>query len=587
MSSTPSVEEKKPDAFGGQLDTHTSDVERRKEKAIYTNEEMQTHSHAQITLPAMLLGIGICVGGFLFGYDLGVISGCLIMNPFIDVMGVYDPSSKLANAQGFVLTSDRQSLITALLSAGTFIGALAQAPISDYMGRRMSMLVWATLFSIGAVIQTASGESSNTDANLGQIVAGRTIAGLGVGALSGLAPLYLAETAPKAIRGAMVSCYQLFIIAGIAVSYIILFGTFRITDSSACWRIPVGLQLLWGLLLIVIMILLPESPRWLLQKERDQEARKVMAKMRGLPVEGGDASPVARQMMEDDVDEMLEGIREEARTFEGYNYLSGYKLCFTSEQQMWRRTLTGCMLQFLQQLCGQNFYYLYGPTLFKQANVPLEPLLIQLIFGVVSLICTVPALLMIEKVGRRKSLIWGAILQAICAFVVAFVGHYGLPHGTNAVATTPSQKNSANVFIAFAVLHLAFYSMFWGPTPWIFCSENFPQHLRAKCISLCSATNWIWNFLLAFFSNKVADKYGTFIMLIFGSVLVVAAIFSYLAVPELKGLSLEQVNEMYEDKKLKPWNTTKWQPQTGRDTNRSAIGLSHIIKLGSKKQSQA
>lgn len=586
MSSTPSVEEKKPDSFG-HLDTHTSDVERKQDyKVAYSQDDMQTHSHAQITLPAMLLGIGICVGGFLFGYDLGVISGCLIMNPFINVMGVYDPTAMGANAQGYVLSADRQSLITALLSAGTFIGALAQAPISDFMGRRKSMLVWAATFSIGAVIQTASGESSNTAANVGQIVAGRTIAGLGVGALSGLAPLYLAETAPKAIRGAMVSCYQLFIIAGICVSYIILFGTYRIKESSACWRIPVGLQLLWGLLLIVIMLALPESPRWLLQKERDQEARKVMARMRGLPLEGGDASPIARQMMEEDVTEMLEGIREEARTFEGYNYLTGYKLCFSGEQQMWRRTLTGCMLQFLQQLCGQNFYYLYGPTLFVKANVNLEPLLIQLIFGVVSLICTVPALLMIEKVGRRKSLIWGAILQAICAFVVAFVGHYGIPQGQGQKATTPSQKNSANVFIAFAVLHLAFYSMFWGPTPWIFCSENFPQHLRAKCISLCSATNWIWNFLLSFFSNKIADKYNSFIMLIFGSVLIVAAIFSYLAVPELKGLSLEQVNEMYEDKRLKPWNTSKWQPQTGRDTNRSAIGLSHILKLGSKKQSQ-
>ncbi|PWN34103.1 putative monosaccharide transporter [Meira miltonrushii] len=547
---------------------------------------MQVHSHAQITLPAMLLGVGICVGGFLFGYDLGVISGCLIMEPFIRVMGVYDPTAMLADSEGYLLSANRQSLITALLSAGTFFGALAQAPISDFMGRRKSMLVWAITFSIGAIIQTTSGESANTAANVGQIVAGRTIAGLGVGALSGLAPLYLAETAPKAIRGAMVSCYQLFIIAGICVSYCILYGTYTIKTSSACWRIPVALQLLWGLVLIVIMLALPESPRWLLQKERAPEARKVMARMRGLPLEGGDAAPAARQLMEEDVEEMLEGIREEARTFEGYNYLTGYKLCFSTEQQMWRRTLTGCMLQLLQQLCGQNFYYLYGPTLFTQANVPLEPLLIQLIFGVVSLICTVPALLMIEKVGRRKSLVWGAILQAICAFTVAFVGHYGLPHGKNAKATTPSQKSSANAFIAFAVLHLAFYSMFWGPTPWIFCSENFPQHLRAKAISLCSATNWIWNFLLSFFSNKISDKYGTFIMLIFGSVLVFAAIFSYLVVPELKGLSLEQVNEMYEDKKLKPWNSGKWQPQTGRDTNRSAIGLSHILKLGTKKQSQ-
>jgi SP family sugar:H+ symporter-like MFS transporter len=109
-----------------------------------------------------------------------------------------------------------------------------------------------------------------------------------------------------------------------------------------------------------------------------------------------------------------------------------------------------------------------GPTFFKASNVALPPLLIQLIFGAVSLVCTVPALISIEKVGRRKSLIIGAFAQATCAFIVAFLGRYGIAQG-DAPPTTASQKMSANAFIAFAVLHLAFYSALWGPTPWIFC----------------------------------------------------------------------------------------------------------------------
>lgn len=581
--SSPTSEEKKVDHYDEETQLQTTAGSDNGDLAFhkYTAEEMMTQSHAQITLPTLLLGIGICMGGFLFGYDLGNISGCLIMKPFNRVFGDYVPNPE-PGAYNWQLTTSQESQITSLLGAGTFFGALFQAPVSDYFGRRMSMLVWAITFTIGAVIQTSAGASSNNASNLGQIVAGRFIAGLGVGAMSGLAPLYLAETAPKAIRGAMVSCYQLLIIFGIFLSYAVTYGSSHIETSSAAWRIPVGLQLAWGAMLIVIMILLPESPRWLLQRERLGEARQVMAKMRGITDVGDGLSPSSDKNMEADLDEMAAGIREEAETFDGYNYFTAYALCFSFKQQMWRRTLTGCMLQLLQQLCGQNFYYYYGPVFFKAANVDLDPLLIQLIFGIVSLVCTVPALLMIERIGRRKALVWGAIAQAVCAFIVAFVGHYGLPPN-GGVASTPSQKMSANVFIAFAVLHLAAYSCWWGPTPWIFCSENFPQHLRAKSISLCSATNWFWNFLLSFFSNKIAAKYNSFIMLIFGSILVFSAIFSYLVVPELKGLSLEQVEEMYGDRKLKPWHTSKWQPTSGRDTNRSAIGISHIIKLGSKK----
>lgn len=578
--STASEEKKKIDPMSNDLETATADVDRKQELVRPSDEEMMAQSHAQITVPALLLGVGICIGGFLFGYDIGVISGCLIMDPFVRVFGELDPS-KAGQAFQYTLSNDRQSLITALLGAGTFFGALFQAPVSDYVGRRASMLVWATSFTIGAVIQTSAGESSSSQSNLDQIIAGRFIAGLGVGALSGLAPLYLAETAPKAIRGAMVSCYQLLIIFGIFLSYAITYGSSHIQTSSAAWRIPVGLQCAWGLLLIAIMIMLPESPRWLLQRSREADARVVMAKMRGVTLDDP-AHPSGVEFLESDLAEMSEGIREEAETFAGYNYLSAYALCFANKGQMWRRTLTGCMLQLLQQLCGQNFYYYYGPVFFKSAGTDLDPLLIQLIFGVVSLICTVPALLMIEKVGRRKSLVWGAIAQACCAFVVAFVGRYGLPP-QGQVATTSGEKSAANAFIAFAVLHLAFYSCFWGPTPWIFCSENFPQHLRAKSISLCSATNWLWNFLLSYFSNKVAAQYNSFIMLIFGSVLVFSAVFSYLAVPELKGLSLEQVEELYSTRGLKPWQTARWQPTTGRDTNRSAIGLSHILNLSKKK----
>ncbi|PWN92753.1 general substrate transporter [Acaromyces ingoldii] len=542
----------------GALETGVQDANEKHLDIIHGHDD---GDGAQITLASLLLGVGICVGGFLFGYDIGVISGCLVMPDFINRFGAPDPKNPGLN----YLPDEHSSLITSLLSAGTFFGALLQAPVSDYAGRKASMLVWAGFFTVGAIVQTASGDKSQS-ANLAQIVAGRFIAGLGVGALSGLCPLYLAETAPKSIRGAMVSCYQLLIIFGIFLSYAISYGTHHIETSSASWRVPVGLQCAWGLGLVAIMIFLPESPRWLLQRERPVEARRIMANMRGITLQSQQHNPIPSSSssskkgindndgalrgdaaMEADLQEMVEGIEAEAAAFAGRNYITAYALCFGRKGQMWRRTLTGMMLQTLQQLCGQNFYYYYGPTFFKAAGTQLDPLLIQLIFGAVSLACTVPALITIENVGRRKSLLVGAAAQAFCAYVVAFVGHYGLAPDKQAPQNA-SQRNSANAFIAFAVLHLAAFSALWGPTPWVYLSESFPQHLRAKSISLGSAANWFWNFMLSYFSNKIAAKYGPFIMLIFGSVMIFAVLFVFFAVPEVKGLTLEQVDEMYDDR---------------------------------------
>lgn len=151
-----------------------------------------------MTKRAQMLALAICVGGFLFGYDIGVISGCFIMDPFIKTMGECDPITGEC-----VLTDSRVSIINSTLSIGTFIGALCQAPVSDFFGRRKSMVVWAVMFTIGAVIQTATIDSWQ------QFAVGRAFAGFGVGALSGLCPLYLGETAPKHVRGAMVAGYQL------------------------------------------------------------------------------------------------------------------------------------------------------------------------------------------------------------------------------------------------------------------------------------------------------------------------------------------------------------------------------------------
>ncbi|KAH7915760.1 general substrate transporter [Hygrophoropsis aurantiaca] len=483
---------------------------------------------------AVLLAIFIAFGGFLFGYDMGVISGCLIMPDFIMRFGQPGPDGQP------YLSSSRQSIIVSLLSAGTFVGALAQAFTADRMGRRGSILFWSAIFTAGVAIQTG------TTYSLIQLVIGRFIAGLGVGSLSAIVPLYNGETAPKAIRGTILVIYQVQIITGIFLSYLFELGSHTL-DNSASWRIPVGLQMVWGLILLSGMFFLPESPRHLLGTGREEEARQVIAELNSVDA----SNPLVIEIVE----ELAFAIKAEN---EGGK--ATWMECFSPRNAMWRRTLNGMMLQFLQQLNGQNFYYYYGDTFFEMAGAGLSPYVIQTILGAVSVAGTLPALYFIEAWGRRRSLLIGAFFQSFCAIIVALVGHYTLaPTGTPTSALTARNKAGGDVVIAFAVLQVFIYGTTWGPTPWVYLGESFPLRVRPKSIALGSATNWFWNFMLSFFSPRIVAQIGPMILLVFFGMLVFAFIYVYFAIPETKGLTLEEVDEMYRSGVV-PWRSTGWRP---------------------------
>ncbi|KAE9400944.1 sugar transporter [Gymnopus androsaceus JB14] len=457
---------------------------------------------------AILLAIFVAFGG-LFGYDIGVISGLLIMPNFVERFGQ-------ENADGsFTLSSDRQAIITSLLSAG---GALGQAFTADRFGRRPTIIIWAGVFTVAI---------------------GRFIAGLGVGAMSGV--LYNGETAPKALRGTLLVLYQVQIISGIFLSYILDLATHAIAGPLSI-SIPVGLQLVWGFVLLSGIFFLPESPRHLLGIGRREEACRVIATLNSVPLDD--------PLVEGYVDELQYAI-----DVENEGGKATWMECFSLENGLWKRTVNGMMLQFLQQLNGQNFYYYYGDTFFQSAGTQLSPYVIQVILGGVSVIGTIPCLYLIEKTGRRRLLLIGAAWQAVCALIAGVSGHFTLaPTGTHQAQLTSRNKQGGDVLIAFAVLHVFGFSMFWGPTPWVYLGESFPLRIRPKAIALGSATNWV-----SFFAPKIAVDIGTFILLIFCAMLVVAFIYVYFFIPETKGLTLEEVDEMYRSG-VKPWKSASWVP---------------------------
>ncbi|KAF4623455.1 hypothetical protein D9613_002266 [Agrocybe pediades] len=456
-----------------------------------------------------------CAPGFLFGYDIGVISGCLIMPDFVRRFGEVDGNGN------FFLSSSRQSIITSLLSAGTFVGALAQAFTSDRFGRRGSILIWSAIFTVGVAVQTG------TEFSIVQITVGRFIAGLGVGALSAIVPIF--------------------------ISYILDLATHNV-PNSASWRVPVGLQLLWGLILLSGIFFLPESPRHLLGLGRNAEARKVLAALNGVS--------------EDDVlvDELV-GELDYAIKAENEGGKATWAECFSTRNNLWKRTGNGMMLQFIQQLNGQNFYYYYGDTFFQSAGTELSPYVIQTILGAVSVVGTIPALRLIETWGRRRSLLTGAVLEAACSLIAGIVGHVTLAAPmTPRDQLTKRNRQGGDTLIAFAVLHVFSFSVFWGPTPWVYLGESFPLRVRAKSIALGSATNWLWNFLLSFFAPRIAAKIGPLILLIFFGMLVFGFGYVYLFIPETKGLTLEEVDEMYRSG-VKPWNSPGWKPHLSEEAH--------------------
>ncbi|WVQ84241.1 hypothetical protein IAT38_006393 [Cryptococcus sp. DSM 104549] len=506
-------------------------------------------------------------GGWVFGYDIGYISGCLIMPDFIQQMGEQDA------AGAWTLTSQRQSIITSLLSAGTFFGALLQSLTSDRLGRRGSILFWSVVFTIGIIIQVSA-------FGYVQITVGRFFAGLGVGALSAIVPLYIGEAAPKKLRGSLLVLYQVQIASGLFLAYIIDLATHNISNSAS-WRIPIGLQLIWGAFLIGGGILLPESPRLLLGKGKEREALVAIARLNDCEVD----DPLTADVMK----EMEEAIREEN---EGGK--AGWLECFGSRSMMWKRTMNGCMVQFLQQLNGQNFYYYYGPVFFEAAGTELSAYAIQAILGAVSLAMVIPAMWTIEHLGRRKSLLWGSLFQAACALIAALVGHYMTDVAGIDAAT---KKMGGNVLIAFAILHVGGYSLFWGPTPWVVLGETFPLRVRPKCIALAAAVNWLWNFLLSYFSPLIAEDIGPLIMLVFFGCLIGAFIYVFFMLPETRGISLEEVDELYRSK-IPAWRSTHWKPSShhaaldaiegGGDPRRKHSEATMVEKVGGdeKKMSE-
>ncbi|KAK1139246.1 hypothetical protein N8T08_001176 [Aspergillus melleus] len=451
-----------------------------------------------------------CVGSFLFAYDTGIIGGILTLESFQN-------SFRYGEAQKSTINSNSNSL----LQAGAFFSCFFVWPFTARYGRRWSIALASLIFCIGAIIQVIPTHS------IAAFYVARVISGIGVGMATVMVPMFSAEMAPKEIRGQLGSMFQFFFTLGVMTSYWIDYAVEKhVPSSDRQWQIPVGLQLVPGGILGIGMLFLKESVRWLAKKGRHEEAMQSLVWIRG----GEETDEVRAEMAE-----ILDGIRAEEQATEGVSWKE-----LRQPANRYRMLIT-VTLQIGVQLTGNTSLAYYAPQIFKAVGAGQDSLLISGFFGVVKVVaCFIFVVFLVERVGRKWSLIFGAFLMGALMLIVAILSKTFPPDPNATSIASPSVAAIAMVY-----LEAMTYNMSWGPVPWLYMSEIFPSRIREMGIAVGTATQWLFNFVFSQATPHAVDNMGwrTFLMFcIFNWALVV---YGWLFIKETTGKSLEEMEEVF------------------------------------------
>ncbi|KAL1898586.1 glucose transporter [Sporothrix stenoceras] len=500
---------------------------------------------------AIMVGFFVATGGLLFGYDTGTINGILAMDSFLYQFAVGGSVERTPTSTPPPLPVSQQAIIIGMLSIGTVLGSLLAAPTGDYFGRRKSLIASVGVFVFGAIFQICS-------TNIPTLLVGRFFAGVGVGTISVLVPLYQSEMAPKWIRGTLVCAYQLFITIGLLAASIVNILTYKI-NGAAAYRIPMGLQLTWACVLSLGLLVLPETPRYLVKRGQKEAAALSLSRLRRLDI----THPA-----------LLEELAEMIANHE-YELALGpdtYRDAFFGSPHLGRRTLTGCILQILQQLTGVNFIMYYGTSFFRQAGIG-NAFTVSLIISIVNSVSTIPGLFVVESWGRRNLLMIGAAGMGVSQLLIASFA---------TAAPSDMAQTSMQILVIFVAIYIFFFAASWGPVAWVVTSEIYPLKVRAKSMSMSTAANWVLNFGIAYGSpfmageGKGSAQLGARVFFVWGSFCIVAIFFVYFMVYETSKISLEQIDEMYE-RVPKAWQSKSFEPswsfQQMRDFGFSESGI--------------
>jgi SP family xylose:H+ symportor-like MFS transporter len=430
-----------------------------------------------------VLGISFiaALGGYLFGFDFAVITGGL---PFL--------------AEQFNLDASGEGATTASLAIGCVIGCFFAGNISDKYGRKPSLLIAAFIFAISSLFMGIA-------PNLYAFISGRFFAGVGVGMASMLSPVYIAEVSPPKLRGRMVSLNQLTIVLGIVITHLVNYGL-KDTGPEA-WRWMFGSGVIPSTIFLLGVFTLPESPRWLTKENKQERAHRVLIKIGG----------------EDFASQTLSNIEKSIKGEAKVKYREVFgKTAFPV-------VLIGIALAVFQQWCGINVVFNYTAKIFESIGADRSEQLMQAVYiGMVNLIFTFVAMSLVDKLGRKPLMLFGAGGLAVLYVIIANI-----------------LKNTAGGALSpFVLAAIATYALSLAPVTWVLISEIFPNRIRGRATSIAVIALWLAYSVLVYTFPVIAEALGEYIpFLVYAVICVIGFLFILLRLPETKGKSLEEVEK--------------------------------------------
>jgi len=487
------------------------------------------------------------IGGGLFGFDISSMSAIIATHNYLCYFNQGPGECKGPR-------SDVQGGITASMAGGSWLASLCSGYISDAFGRKKAIMLGAVIWVIGCIIVSAS-------QNIAMLIVGRIINGFCVGICSAQVPVYISELAPPSKRGRLVGAQQWAITWGIMIMFYISYGCSFIQGRTASFRVPWALQMIPAIILFFGMMFLPESPRWLATKDRWEECEAVLVLTHG----NGDPNSalVAREFQE------IKHWLDIERQSKSVGFLELFSPRYIN------RTHIGIFTQIWSQLTGMNVMMYYITYIFAMAGLTGNTLLVSSsIQYVINVVMTVPALIWIDRVGRRPTLLLGSTLMMTWLFANAgILAVYGVhrPEGVGGIKEASIEVSGAasKAVIACSFLFVASYAPTWGPVSWIYPPELFPNHLRGKAVALATSSNWAFNFALGYFVPPAFVNITWRTYILFGVFCILMTTHVFFMFPETAGKPLEEVNAMFEDPHgIKYIGTPAWKTRTY--TNRTA-----------------
>ncbi|KAJ9235828.1 hypothetical protein DTO169E5_5991 [Paecilomyces variotii] len=451
----------------------------------------------------------LCCGGMLYGYDSGVIGGVLTFEQFANDFSYAKSEATRVS-----------SIAVGIQQAGALVGCFAIWPVTNRYGRKPAIMACSLIFCIGVVLETLNTHS------ISAFYLGRVICGLGIGGSSTVAPIYMAESSPKDIRGRLGSCYQFSFTIGILASYWIDYGVKYMKPSAIQWQIPIGLQIVPGALMGLGVLTLEESVRWLVANGRYDEAWRSLVWLRA-----SDSEIVETELME-----MKQGAEEERRV------MAGLRLKELFEWHNAHRLLIGFGFFMAQQSTGSTALAYFGPQFFSLLTGPGDQdLLLTGFFGAIKVIsCGIFVFFISDRFGRRPVLMVGAALMCVCMLVISAVVKTHQPPGDGHI--TPA----GILTVSLIYLDICIYNLSWGPLPWPCTSEIFPTRIREPGVALGVGSQWLFNFVWSFSTPYIMSGLGWATFLLFGIFDVFIFAFVYFCVKETARKTLEEINAMFE-----------------------------------------